>query len=94
MRPNYKKYREVSDEFKGVLADYDPAMECAGLDEACMDITDYLVKNKLNHDLGKIFIAKQVREQVYQKIKITSSCGISCNKMMAKICSELNKPNG
>lgn len=65
-----------------------------GLDEANLDITDYLSENDLDHDLGRIFVARELREKIFQTIQITSSCGIASNKMLAKICSELNKPNG
>ena len=94
VKPNYKKYRAVSDVFKGVIKEYDLHPECAGLDEANLDVTDFLQNNDLDHELGRIFVAKELRTKIYEAIKITSSCGIACNKMMAKICSELNKPNG
>lgn len=36
---------------------YDPKLESVGLDEANLDLTDYLVENNMDNDLGKIFIA-------------------------------------
>jgi DNA polymerase kappa len=94
VRPNYKKYREVSDVFKRILMQYDPKLESCGLDEANLDLTEYLKENDLDHDLGRIFVASEIRRKIYEAIKITSSAGIACNRMMAKICTELNKPNG
>jgi len=41
-KPNFPKYKEASEEFKEVLRNYDPALESTGLDEATLDITDYL----------------------------------------------------
>jgi DNA polymerase kappa len=35
-----------------------------------------------------------MRKEINEVTKITASCGIACNKMLAKICSEINKPNG
>ena len=57
MRPNYTKYRIASDEIKAILKVYDPNLECVGLDEANLDITDYLVKNEMNNEMGRLFVA-------------------------------------
>ncbi len=94
VKPNYAKYRQVSDEFKKVLAYYDPRLESVGLDEANLDLTEYLAENGLDNDLGRIYLGREIREKIYAKISLTSSCGIGANKMLAKICSEINKPNG
>ena len=94
IKPNYPKYRQASDKFKSILALYDPKLESVGLDEANLDLTDYLVDNKMDTDLGKIFVTQKIREQIFLDMGMTASAGISCNKMLAKICSELNKPNG
>jgi len=94
VKPNYAKYRQVSDEFKKVLAFYDPRLESVGLDEANLDLTEYLAENGLDNDLGRIYLGWEIREKIYSKISLTSSCGIGSNKMLAKICSEINKPNG
>jgi DNA polymerase kappa len=42
VKPNYVKYREVSEEFKKVLQHYDPKLESCGLDEANLDLTEFL----------------------------------------------------
>lgn len=42
MRPNYAKYRAASEEFHQVLNKFDPLLEAVGLDEANLDVTDYL----------------------------------------------------
>ena len=94
VKPNYPKYRKVSDSFKLVLSRYDSRLESCGLDEANLDLTDYLIENKLDNLLGRIFVATQIREAIFKEIRMTASCGVGCNRMLAKICSELNKPNG
>ena len=95
IRPNKEKYKKVSeDEFKPILREYDPKLESIGLDEANLDITDYLIKNGLDHAEGRIFIAQKIRSTIKEKMKMTSSIGIACNKMLAKMCSELDKPDG
>ena len=80
--------------FKSVLKQYDPRLESCGLDEANLDLTEYLTENNLDEDMGRIFVAREIREKIFEKLRITSSCGIASNKMLAKIVSELNKPNG
>ncbi len=94
VKPNYPKYRQISDDFKSVLRLFDPKLESCGLDEANLDLTDFLVDNNLDNHLGRIFVATQIREKIFHKIRMTASCGVACNRMLAKICSELNKPNG
>ena len=57
VKPNYGKYRQVSDQFKSVLKRYDLKLESCGLDEANLDLTEYLHENNLNDHLGRIFVA-------------------------------------
>lgn len=57
IKPNYPKYRMISDQFKSVLREYDLKLESCGLDEANLDLTDYLVDNNLDNHLGRIFVA-------------------------------------
>jgi len=45
VKPNYRKYREVSEEFRTVLKFYDPKLESCGLDEANLDLSEYLIEN-------------------------------------------------
>lgn len=94
IKPNIPKYRRVSDHFRQILGDYDPKNDGAGLDEANVDLTDYLGANGLDNDMGRIYVVSQIRERIFHEMGMTASCGIACNKMLAKICSELNKPNG
>lgn len=57
MRPNYTKYRQASDEIKSILRVYDHNLECVGLDEANLDITAYLIKNEMDNEMGRLFVA-------------------------------------
>ena len=43
---------------------------------------------------GRIFVSDKIRQEIRNKTRLTASCGIACNKMLAKICSDLNKPDG
>jgi nucleotidyltransferase/DNA polymerase involved in DNA repair len=73
---------------------YDPHLESCGLDEANLDITDYLRSNGLDSPEGRMFLASRIRQEIFEKMQMTCSVGIAPNKMLAKICSELDKPNG
>jgi DNA polymerase kappa len=56
IKPDFAKYRKASEEFKSVLRQYDEFLETVGLDEANLDVTDYLIKNKIDHQEGRIFL--------------------------------------
>ena len=91
---NFKKYKETSDLFKSFLVKYDPEYESMGLDEANLDITDYLKRENIT-DPDKIFeLCDSLRLEINAATRVTVSGGIGPNKMLAKMCSEMNKPNG
>ena len=62
IRSNKPKYAQISEkEFMAHLRQYDPYLESTGLDEANLDITDYLIKNGLNSPEGRLFLAQKIR---------------------------------
>ena len=73
---------------------YDPDLESVGLDEANLDITDYLRMNQLDNEMGRLFVANKIRTEIREQTRMTASCGVACNRMLAKICSDMNKPDG
>jgi DNA polymerase kappa len=89
-----KRYKEISAVFFGVLREYDPEFESMGLDEANLDVTDYLIDCDINDEEGRQKLSSEIRKKVFEATKLTCSAGISCNRMLAKICSDLNKPDG
>jgi len=91
---NFKKYKEVSEEVMAVLYDYDPELESMGLDEANLDVTDYLSSNGGCTNDNRVKLAKEIQERIFNKVKLTVSCGIGANKLLAKISSDMHKPNG
>ena len=76
------------------MREYDPYFVSLGLDEVNMDVTDYLVKNDMDNDDGRQDLAHEIRTRVFEATKLTCSAGIAPNRMLAKICSDWNKPNG
>lgn len=90
IKPSFKKYTAKGKEVREVLADYDPRFESASIDEAYLNITEYCI----THDMGPAEVVEQMRKEVHVKTNITVSAGIAANSKLAKICSNLNKPNG
>eukprot|EP00058_Branchiostoma_floridae_P020844 XP_002606334.1 hypothetical protein BRAFLDRAFT_67577 [Branchiostoma floridae] len=137
---NFDKYCAVSRQVRDVLGQYDPNFAPMSLDEAYMDLTDYLkLRESLpeemrtfyahvegcvskkdssteNHDedgmLGEtqtnvkmsetsvVFgcdaeeVVREIRFRIEQRTRLTASAGIAPNMMLAKVCSDQNKPNG
>jgi DNA polymerase kappa len=87
---NFAKYMAKAEEVREVLALYDPGFESASCDEAYLNLTQYCQE----HHLTPQEAVSQLREDVFQKAKITVSAGIAANAKLAKICSNKNKPNG
>ena len=91
---HYHKYKEESIKIMAILEEYDNNIESMGLDEAYIDLTDYC-KNKNIYSKEEIIeIVKEIKKKILDETKLTCSCGIACNKTLAKICSDYNKPNG
>jgi DNA polymerase kappa len=91
---DYRKYGAVADVFREIIAEYDPNYETMGLDEAKLDVTEYLQTNDLDNPEGRQELARTIRRRVYDATKLTCSAGIGPNRMLAKIGSDENKPNG
>ncbi|KAI1500176.1 hypothetical protein F5X99DRAFT_419415 [Biscogniauxia marginata] len=90
LRPNFDKYSAKAQEVREILADYDPRFESASIDEAYLNVTQYCIE----HDMTPEDAVQQMRQEIHQKTKVTVSAGIAANTRLAKICSNMNKPNG
>ncbi|KFA74098.1 hypothetical protein S40288_03790 [Stachybotrys chartarum IBT 40288] len=90
LKPNFEKYTSKAQEVREVLVQYDPRFESASIDEAYLNITEYCAEK----DMDPAEAVEQMRREVHQKTKITVSAGIAANAKLAKICSNMNKPNG
>lgn len=88
---HFEKYWQITQIFLNICKDYSPYVELFSLDEVFMDIT--LTENLFN---GKNEIIKQIRERIKNEIGeyVTVSVGISYNKLLAKLASGMDKPNG
>lgn len=87
--PNFEKYRKISQEIRAIFYTYTNLVEPLSLDEAFLDVTH----NKKGNPSATL-IAKEIREAIKKETGLTASAGISINKFLAKIASDINKPNG
>ncbi|TDZ14257.1 DNA polymerase kappa [Colletotrichum orbiculare MAFF 240422] len=90
LKLNFEKYTAKAHEVREVLVEYDPRFESASIDEAYLNITEYCRDKGISPPEA----VEQMRRQVHERTKITVSAGIAANAKLAKICSNMNKPNG
>ncbi len=79
-------YRREAAVIRAILQRFSPLVEPLSLDEAYLDVTA--------HPGAPGPLAQVIRRLIFQKTKLTASAGIGPNKLIAKIASDLNKPNG
>ncbi|CAI7597004.1 unnamed protein product [Penicillium glandicola] len=87
---NYDKYTAKAKEIRAIMAEYDPLFESASIDEAYLNITAYCDENHL--EPGEV--VERMRAEILETTKVSVSAGIAANAKIAKIASNLNKPNG
>jgi DNA polymerase IV len=87
--PRFDVYREVSKQVQAIFKEYTPLVEPLSLDEAYLDVTDNLRGIPTAWET-----AKEIRARIYDETGLTASAGISGNKFLAKLASDLRKPNG
>ncbi|CCL99084.1 uncharacterized protein FIBRA_01098 [Fibroporia radiculosa] len=87
---HFDRYLEMSRRVMDIFRRYDPNMCAASCDEGYINITAYCE----DHQLTAEECVQQMREAVQKETRLTVSAGIAPNKMLAKICSDKNKPNG
>lgn len=90
IKPNFEKYTSKAHEVREILAEYDPRFESASIDEAYLNITEYCAERNMEPAEA----VEQMRKEIHETTKITVSAGIAANAKLAKVCSNMNKPNG
>lgn len=87
--PRFAVYKEVSKQIREIFGRYTDLIQPLSLDEAYLDVTD----DKLG--IGSaIDIAKQIKQAIKEELHLTASAGVSINKFVSKIASDINKPDG
>ena len=89
VRPDFSRYRAVSDQVFALFQAVTPLVEPLSLDEAYLDATD----NAWGEPLG-VNVARRLKEQIREATGLTASAGVAPNKFLAKIASGWKKPDG
>lgn len=82
-------YKEVSQEIRKIFQRYTAIIEPLSLDEAYLDVTDCALFQG-----SATLIAQDIRQAIFNELKLTASAGVAPIKFLAKIASDINKPNG
>lgn len=85
----FDAYRAASQQVRAIFEEYTDLIEPLSLDEAFLDVTE----NKLNLESATL-IAEEIRAKVYAQTQLTCSAGVSYCKFIAKVASDMDKPDG
>ncbi len=89
VKPRFEVYRKVSKQIREIFYKFTDLVEPLSLDEAYLDVTE----NHINLPSATL-IAKKIRQLIKKETRLTASAGVAHNKFLAKIASDLNKPDG
>lgn len=89
VKPRFERYKEISGKIREIFLEYTDLVEPLSLDEAYLDVT----QNKKGNPSATL-IARDIRARIKEKTGLNASAGISINKFIAKVASDINKPNG
>jgi DNA polymerase-4 len=85
--PRFERYKEISSAVRKIFERYTDKIEPLSLDEAYLDVTNHPT-------MFATKIAQEIRHAVASELGLTCSAGVGPNKLIAKIASDMNKPNG
>jgi DNA polymerase-4 len=89
VKPRFEAYQQASIAIQKIFADYTDLYEPLSLDEAYLDVSYSSL-----HQGSATLIAKAVKAAIKQETQLIASAGVSYNKFLAKIASDINKPDG
>lgn len=89
VRPRFAVYKAVSLQIHQIFAQYTHQIQALSLDEAYLDITENIAQMP-----SAKTTAESIRQAIFTQTQLTASAGVSFNKFLAKIASDINKPNG
>jgi DNA polymerase-4 len=87
---DFAQYRHFSNAFKSIILEIAPLMENRGVDEVYIDFTDVPGGQR---EGGRV-LARLIQKTIFEQTGLTCSVGVAPNKLLAKMASEFNKPNG
>jgi len=89
IRARFDVYREVSEKIQDIFLKHTHVVEPLSLDEAYLDISEVVASIPAGEQ-----VARKIRQDIYNVTKLRASAGISFNKFLAKMASDINKPDG
>jgi len=89
LSPRFERYQEISKKIREIFLSYTPKVEPISLDEAFLDVTETVD----SFDLA-IAKAREIKDKIKEKTGLTCSVGVASNKFLAKLASDMQKPNG
>ncbi len=89
LRPDMAKYSRVSDRIMSIFLEFTDLVEQVSIDEAFLDVTG----SRRLLGSGEV-IAQKIKARIYSDQRLTASVGVATNKFVAKVASDLNKPDG
>jgi DNA polymerase-4 len=87
--PRFQAYQEASQSIRNIFAQYTAIVEPLSLDEAYLDVSD-----STRCQGSATLMAKEIKAKIQQQTQLTASAGVSYNKFLAKIASDMDKPDG
>lgn len=89
VKPRFDVYRSVSGQIRDIFSRFTDVIQPLSLDEAYLDVT----QNKLGLSSATM-VAEEIRRMIREETGLTASAGVSYNKLIAKLASDQNKPDG
>jgi len=90
IKPNIQKYKKASDKINKLMKEMTPLVEPLSLDEAFLDLSG---TTRLHKKIPAVLLA-ELSKKIIEEVGISVSIGLSYNKFLAKICSDIDKPRG
>lgn len=87
---DFELYHRLSNEFFSIVATYSDVLEVASIDECYVDVTKII----LERNCQPVKLAQEIQKSVYEQLNLKCSIGISPNKFLAKMASDMKKPMG
>ena len=91
--PRFDVYRESSQQVQAIFKDFTTLVEPLSLDEAFLDVSDSSCYEE-RHKGSATLLAQEIKDRIKKEVCLTASAGVSYNKFLAKIASDMDKPNG
>ena len=89
VKPDFDRIRQAAEIVREIFYEFTDLVEPVSIDEAYLDVTE----NKLSSD-SATEIAREIRKKILERTQLTASAGVSYNKFLAKIASDMKKPDG